>query len=137
MIHTNIQIDGVDKTGKDLILNYVNELSNHKYVIQSRGLISQIAYSKKFKRQYKYSFDDYKNTLFIYLVADPKDLQIRHHLTNEPRIDILSDIELFDRVVNEYSKKYSIFKFNTSIETPYEIALEIIKLAEQKEKQYV
>lgn len=137
MIHTNIQIDGVDKTGKDLILNYVNELSNHKYVIQSRGLISQIAYSKKFKRHYKYSFDDYKNTLFIYLVADPKDLQIRHRLTNEPRIDILSDIELFDNVVNEYSKKYSIFKFNTSIETPYEIALEIIKLAEQKEKQYV
>ena len=50
MIHINIQIDGIDKTGKDLILQYVTRLSNHKYVIQSRGLISQIAYSKIYNR---------------------------------------------------------------------------------------
>lgn len=136
MIHVNIQIDGVDKTGKDLILQYVNKLSNHKYVIQSRGLISQIVYSKIFNRGYEYDLNDYKNTLFIYLCADLKDLEIRHALTNEPKIDIESDMLEFNKVAKSFAEKgMSIYMFNSSWSTPYEIAKTIIKLAEKKESK--
>lgn len=135
MIHTNIQIDGVDKTGKDLILKYVVMLSNHKYVIQSRGLLSQMAYSKIYDRPYSYSFEDYPNTLFIYLTGELEDLTIRHKLTDEPKINIEKDMQAFEEIVS--TNKNLVHTFNTSKETPYNIAKQIIALAEEKEKHYV
>lgn len=137
MIHINIQIDGIDKTGKDLILQYVTRLSNHKYVIQSRGLISQIAYSKIYNRNYEYRLDNYKDTLFIYLYANEEDLKIRHTITNEPKIDIKSDLDVFNSIVNSINNILDIHSYNTSEMTPYAIAKCIINLAEEKEKNYV
>ena len=49
---TILEIDGQDKVGKDTVLRYIELLSNYKYVIKSRGILSQLVYNDKFNRQY-------------------------------------------------------------------------------------
>ena len=132
MINYRVQIDGVDKTGKDLILKYVTILSNHKYVIQARGLISQLAYSEIYKRQYEYDLNSFSNDIYILLTAEVEDLSIRHKLVNEPKIDIKNDVQIFEKVYNILkSKNFKIFKINTSKVTPYMAAKEIIEIVEE------
>lgn len=133
MINVNIQIDGVDKTGKDLISTYVAYLSNHKYVVYPRGLISQEAYSNIYERDYEYDINDYKNTVFIYLFAEVEDLKVRHKMTHEPKIDIERDLQMFNKVAKKYASK--VYSFNTSEMTAYHIAKCIIEIAEKKQKE--
>ena len=49
-----IEIDGIDKTGKDTLWHYIDYMSGRKYVINSRGIISQVAYSCLYDRKYTY-----------------------------------------------------------------------------------
>lgn len=135
MIKYNIQIDGVDKTGKDLLLNYITRLTNHKYVIQSRGLLSQIAYSIIYDRDYKYDISVYEHTIFIYLTANTNDLKVRHSITQEPKIDIERDLEVFNNVVEYYKNLLEIYTFDTSKEAPYSIAKKVINIIEAKENE--
>ena len=37
-----IVIEGVDKTGKDTLLKYIDMIGNHRYAIYTRGNISNI-----------------------------------------------------------------------------------------------
>lgn len=132
MINRRITVDGVDKTGKDLLVKYIVQLSNHKYVIQARGIISQIAYSKIYGRNYEYDLEPYKNDIIIYLVGDLEDLKIRHKITNEPKIDIERDIEIFNQTAKDlHHKGLTILRVNTSKFTPYEIAKNIVKYLEE------
>lgn len=132
MIKNRITIDGVDKTGKDLLVKYIVHLSNHKYVIQSRGIISQIAYSKIYGRDYEYNLTPYKNDIIFYLTGSIKDLEIRHKITNEPKIDIAKDMIVFNETATElYKKGLKVIKVDTSHHTPYENAKLIVKYLEE------
>ena len=136
MINKRIVIDGVDKTGKDLLLQYVVRLSNHKYVIQARGILTQIAYSKIYNRDYEYSLEPYKDDVIFYLKGNIEDLILRHKITNEPKIDIESDMKVFDEVANELRKKgIAIIELDTSHRTPYENAITIIETMKKSEKE--
>ena len=81
MIRTRVQIDGVDKTGKDMLVQYITRMSNHKYVIQARGIVSQIAYSKIYGRNYEYDLRNYENDVInagkiankIYVLTNTQD----------------------------------------------------------------
>ena len=128
MKYWEIEIDGTDRTGKDTLLQYLCYLSDYKYSINSRGILSQLVYTKKYNRDYTFDLSNFnKNKIIIWLYADEEDLKIRCKLTNEPNYDIINDTKLFNDVVNSLSNNYIIHKYNTSEITPYQIAKNIIK----------
>lgn len=127
---SRIEIEGVDKTGKDLLAGYIDRLSNRRYVVNARGLLSMMVYSDIYNRNYDYQkeLEDNKNTLVIYLKADIEDLQIRHKLSNEPKIDIERDMKVFDDYVEVFLEKgIRVLTFDTSKETPYSIAKAVLE----------
>lgn len=128
MKYWEIEIDGTDRTGKDTLLQYLCHLSDYKYSINSRGILSQLVYTNKYNRDYTFDLSNFnKNKIIIWLYGDEEDLKIRCKLTNEPNYDIINDTALFNDIVNSLSNDYIIFKYNTSEMTPYQIAKNIIK----------
>ena len=128
-----IEIDGIDKCGKDTIIQYINYLTNYKFSTNSRGILTQLAYNLKFNRNRIYNINHIGHDfLIVYLYADLEDLKIRHKITNEPKIDIKSDLKLFNETVNILKKDFDIISFNTSKLTPYQIAKKIINYMEKK-----
>ena len=134
-----LEVDGVDKTGKDLLTGYLALLSNHRFSINTRGIITQIAYSKKYNRHYEYNLESLsKNKIIILLSAEVEDLKIRCKLTHEDPFTIEEDLKLFDETANDLEKQgFYIIRINTSKMTPYEAAKTIISCVNLKEMSYV
>lgn len=129
----NIELDGIDKCGKDSVRPYVFYLEPGKYLCRARGLISQIAYAKLYKRNIEWDGADYaKNTLFVLLEVDKQDWEIRCKLTNEPNTGFTYEemTQAFKLALYELKERFDvpenhILVFNTSKYTPYAIADEI------------
>lgn len=129
----NIELDGIDKCGKDSVRPYVFYLEPGKYLCRARGLISQIAYAKLYKRDIKWDGADYaKNTLFVLLEVDKQDWEIRCKLTNEQSTGFTYEemTQAFKLALYELKERFNvpenqILVFNTSEYTPYTIADEI------------
>lgn len=129
----NIELDGIDKCGKDSVRPYVFYLEPGKYLCRARGLISQIAYAKLYKRNIEWDGTDYaKNTLFVLLEVDKQDWEIRCKLTNEPNTGFTYEemTQAFKLALYELKERFDvpenhILVFNTSEYTPYAIADEI------------
>lgn len=135
---TRIEIEGVDKTGKDLLAGYIDRLSNRRYIVHARGLLSMMVYSDIYDRGYDYSkeLEDSKNVLVIYLSANKEDLEIRHKLSNEPKIDIERDMKVFEDYVKVLKEKgIEVYTYNTSYHTPYEIAKKVITYLEEENEK--
>lgn len=129
-----IEIDGVDKTGKDLISSYVDKMSNHRYVVGPRGILSMITYNEIYNRGYDYTkeLEHSRNNLIVYLYAEKEDLEIRHKLSREPKIDIERDLLMFGSKAKELDDKgFNVLYFNTSKSTPYVIAKQILEYMEE------
>lgn len=133
MIDT-IFIDGIDKTGKDLICKYCDLLDKRKYSFISRGILSNIAYSKIYHREYNYLFHHNSNELQVFLTVNYQDWKIRCKINDEPKIDFKNNNKIFNDTILEYENKTGdkVLKFCSSEMTPYKIALEIIKYIEIK-----
>ncbi|HOY90892.1 MAG TPA: hypothetical protein PK891_04175, partial [Bacteroidales bacterium] len=84
-----IEIEGIDKTGKDLIKAYITQLSNYKYIVQSRGLLSNMVYAEKYSRDYDYTL--MYRPIVVYLDVDEEDRHVRCLISNEPPINAESD----------------------------------------------
>lgn len=128
-----IEIDGVDKVGKDLIAGYVDRLGNRRYVVHARGLLSMISYNEIYERNYDYSQEiaNNKDTLIVHIMADEKDLEIRHKLSNEPKIDIRRDLIVFQKNADYLKEKgLQVMEFDSTCHTPFEIALDILDYVE-------
>lgn len=129
----NIELDGIDKCGKDSVRPYVFYLEPGKYLCRTRGLISQIAYAKLYKRGIEWDGTDYaKNTIFVLLEVDKQDWEIRCKLTNEPNTGFTYEemTQAFKLALYELKERFDvpenqILVFNTSEYTPYTIADEI------------
>lgn len=129
----NIELDGIDKCGKDSVRPYVFYLEPGKYLCRARGLISQIAYAKLYKRDIEWDGTDYaKNTLFVLLEVNKHDWEIRCKLTNEPNTGFTYEemTQAFKLALYELKERFDvpenhILVFNTSEYTPYAIADEI------------
>lgn len=129
----NIELDGIDKCGKDSVRPYVFYLEPGKYLCRARGLISQIAYAKLYKRNINWDAIDYvKNTLFVLLEVDKQDWEIRCKLTNEPNTGFTYDemTQAFEFALYALEKRFNvpenqILVLNTSMYTPYTIASKI------------
>lgn len=129
-----IIVEGVDKTGKDLICKYLIRLSNFKYEVHSRGVISNEVYDILYAREgYERVLD--KDTMYVLLDADKDDLDIRFKITNEPEIKNLNTHRIlfktiFDRMMIDNEHDYHL-EFNTSRLTPYMIAKKILRDVEE------
>ena len=129
----NIELDGIDKCGKDSVRPYVFYLEPGKYLCRARGLISQIAYAKLYKRNIEWDGTDYaKNTLFVLLEVNKHDWEIRCKLMNEPNTGFTYEemTQAFKLALYELKERFDvpenhILMFNTSEYTPYVIADEI------------
>lgn len=128
-----IFLDGIDKTGKDIIANYVDRLSNRKYIVKPRGIVSMIVYSKIFNREYEYDIKE-EDVVNVLLMVEKDDWEIRCKLTNEELIDYETHSKCFIKEFNSLDCVHKL-AFNTSKETPYSIAKEIIKYMEKINKE--
>lgn len=124
--HT-IYLDGIDKTGKDTIAQYVIKLCNYKYIVNCRGIITQIAYNNLYNRDCCYSLDGQQNILNVLLTVDEDDWNIRCKLTNEPKIDYSTHNKIFQDVYDTLNlQNLPTLSLNTSKMSPYQIALHIV-----------
>lgn len=125
-----IEIEGIDKTGKDLVKAYITLLSDYKYIVQSRGLLSNMVYAEKYGRDYDYSL--IYRPIIVYLDVDEEDRRVRCVLTNEPNIDADADKRLFNKYKTKLRKSgITIYEFNTTHQTPYQIATQVLELIEK------
>lgn len=139
----NIELDGIDKCGKDSIKPYLFYLEPGKYLCRSRGLISQIAFAKLYKRDFDWDAIDYvKNTIFVLLNVVEKDWKIRCKITDEPELPFTYNemINAFQDAANEIYKRFNlkhfqILRFNTSLCSPYQIASDVITIVNQINKE--
>lgn len=134
----NVEFDGIDKCGKDSVKPYLFYLEPGKYLSRARGLISQLAYARLYNRDIEFDAIDYaKNTLFVLLVVDKQDWEIRCKLTNEPDTGFS-----FEEMQNAFRHSISklhfdfgvplerIMIFNTSHVTPFEISKKVCERLE-------
>jgi hypothetical protein len=89
-------LEGIDKTGKDLIARYIHHVGGKRYLVQVRGPVSMRAYSKKDNRDYEYDASQFKNALHILLTATKLDWELRCKLSNEAPITYRYDTMLFE-----------------------------------------
>lgn len=124
-----IEVEGIDKCGKDLIEKYIYTLSNNRYIVHVRGLLSSMVYSEKFNRDYDYEIV-YK-PIILYLDVNEEDRLVRCKLTKEPKIDADLDRSLFEKYLNQLTQEgFIIYRYNTSEMTPYQIAKDVINKLE-------
>lgn len=130
----NIEFDGIDKCGKDTVKSQIWYFAPGMYLPRARGLISQLAYTKLYKREVNYDIERgyVMNTLFVLLEVDKQDWEIRCKLTNEPNTGFTYEemTQAFDLALYELKVRFDvpenqILVFNTSAYTPYTIAEEI------------
>ena len=121
-----IYLEGIDKTGKDTICNYIVKLSNGKYVVNGRGLLTLIAYDKIFNRGFSYDFELQKYVLNVFLNVNKEDWEIRCKMTNEPVINYQEHMNAFEYAKNLIKPYTNLLEYNTSILTPYSIAKNIV-----------
>lgn len=128
-----IELDGPDKVGKSILKKYIIELNYGRYSIHDRGYMSQVAYAKKFNREYEYEPD--KNHVYILLTCDKKDHDIRCKLNDEPHIDYKNDLALFIQIYERLREaNYKVNTFNTSSYSLYELSKNILNYVDKLNK---
>lgn len=123
-----VEIEGIDRTGKDTLMRYIDYMSNRTMVVKTRGLMSNIAYADLYNRflstQYvNQLLEANKETLIVYLTADKEDWEVRMKIAGHEHLDFAKNEMAF-----EYAKRVIrganilFFEFNTTKQTPYQIA---------------
>lgn len=135
-----ICLEGIDKTCKDLIMAITMKLTNFKYSYTSRGLVSMLAYANMYNRDYEYSEDAIKHTLYVHLTADKTDWECRCKVANETPIDYDKNVKVFNDTFDYLAKKHKDFKYivcNTSETSVYNITKTIIATIEKLNNEAV
>lgn len=135
-MYTNICIEGIDKSGKNIVAEYIKRLSCHKYTVFDRGVMSEVTYSEMFGRNQTFDLEPYKRFIFVSLLVDKEDWEIRCKMTNEPKIDYNENAAAFKKTATWFKNNgYFVLEFNTSKKTPYKIATEVIQFMEELNKE--
>jgi len=133
-----VEFDGIDKCGKDTLVQTMFKVFPNYCAYQARGLQSQIAYSHLYDRPWSYPVTDgYKeNALFVYLDVEKEDWLQRLKDSNEIEnnknrsdVDFVEDYErhrgAFEyawELMNDPVYTSHFMKINTSEYSPVEIA---------------
>ena len=125
-----IEIEGHDKTGKDTIAKYIEQLGGYKYTLNVRGVLTQLVYNDKFNRNNEYMMT-YK-PLIVLLSTQPEDVEIRCRMTKEPKINVVKDTLVYEKYAKylEETGYAVVWRYNTSEMTPYQIGKDIVKRLE-------
>ena len=127
--YNTVVLDGIDKTGKDLISHYVFELSEKRYLCYARGLMSMIVYNDLFNRPYLYECEKQTGVLNVLLTVRYDDWKIRCKVTNEPSLDFEAHTKAFEKARLELVDAGQLVPvFDTSEYSPYQIAEMIVKI---------
>lgn len=124
-----IVIDGIDKTGKDLVKSYIWYVGKKRYLCYARGILSEVAYAHLYNREVEYfvSKASEERIVNVMLIADKEDWEVRCKTTNEPALDYEKQVEAFDYAKTALTGKLEHFiEINTSIHTPYQTAKIIV-----------
>jgi len=128
---TNVCVEGIDKSGKGLVAEYIKRLSNHKYTVFDRGVVSEITYSRMFNRNQEFDLEPYKRFLFVHLKVEKDDWKIRCKVNNEPDIDFDSNSNEFNKTIQWFKdNSFYVTEYNTSKKTPWQIAKNVIETLE-------
>lgn len=128
LVYDTITLEGIDKTGKNLICDYISAL-DRKYILANRGLASYQAYNIIYGRPItEYNVSAHKHSVIVYLTVDKEDWKIRCGVTKEPAIDFEYHSKIFLKTIdNLWKAGFHVIKINTSEDTPYEAAKKILK----------
>lgn len=139
--HT-VVFEGIDKTGKDQLARYVDEICGHWLCLPRRGVVSNRAYAYLYNRPVPvYDLKQHENEVYVLLRCDKEDWKIRCKLTHEPVIDYRSNADAFEKAWGEFKGErlntpWLNLEFDTSSMTPYQIASAIVKhLVELNEEE--
>lgn len=132
MRYFQIFLDGIDKTGKDLIRSYIFYLGKGRYICVARGIASMRVYSQLYDRPYLYDDASQQNVMNVLLTVDKEDWVIRCKTSNEPLTDYDKETQMFNEVFDDLERKgYNVLRYNTSTFTPYTIAKMIVNHMEK------
>lgn len=132
MKYYQIVLDGIDKTGKDLIRSYIFYLGQGRYICIARGLASMRVYSKLYKRNYQYDEESQKYTVNVLLTVDKDDWTVRCKHVNESLTNYERETQMFNEAFEEMRKQgLKTLGYNTSHRTPYDIAKSILEYMEK------
>lgn len=133
----SIEIEGMDKTGKDTLAKYISLMTNYAFTINVRGILTQLVYNDKFERNNTYVLP-YK-PFVIFLDVDNTDHAVRCNIAKEPKININKDREVYYKYIKKFNEiGINVFIYNTSEMTPYMIAKDVIsKLNEINIDDYI
>lgn len=124
----HIVLDGIDKTGKDLIRSYIYYLGNAKYICTARGFTSMVAYSNLYNRPHTYDVSTQTHILNVLLTVEKEDWIVRCNHTKETQIDYEEHTKAFEDAFKILEKNYMhTLRFNTTHQTPYVIAKLILQ----------
>lgn len=136
LTHYTIYFEGIDKSGKDLVASYVIQLSKYKYIVNCRGVITQIAYDKLYNRNCEYDLSNQENTINVLLYVDKDDWEIRCKLTTEPKISYEDNVAAFEYAKKIVKGKIILLEYNTSKMTPYQIAKDVVDIVNSIEVEH-
>lgn len=96
-----------------------------------------VVYSNLENRGYNYDMSTQKNIINVLLTADKEDWLIRCKNTGEKIIDYETHTAEFNKVFNDLQNAgYKVLQYNTSKMTPYQIAKDIVDIANSIEVEH-
>jgi len=137
-----INIEGLDRSGKDTLVSYIHRQTNFKYVLHPRSVLTNLVYNKMFSRPYVYDLEQYRDQVFVILDTDFEDWIVRCRNTGEKPNEGSATLEdqyhrdssAFEEQINFLIKEgFKVIRFNTSIQTPYMIAKQVVAYMESLE----
>lgn len=129
MKYYTVSLDGIDKVGKSTLVKYLAKMSNYTLNILDRGPITNIVWNEIQKRDVQYDLNMWKTTLFVRLVAEEADWNIRCAINNEPPMPLeFKDMNSrYDEVFADFREHgFKTLEYNTTRYTPFQIASMII-----------
>jgi len=130
MKYYTVILEGIDKTGKDQLARYIDQICGHKYCLPRRGIVSNIAYAKLFGREIpEYELRQHDHELYVLLRAsDRDDWKLRCTLSGETPINYTENCDAFESTWKWFKENRDpklCLEFDTSLETPITIARKI------------
>lgn len=135
-----VVFEGIDKTGKDSLARYIDELCGHWMCLPRRGIVSNVAYANLYGRDVpEYDFSQHEHEVYVLLrCTDKTDWKMRCKLTHEPPIDYEKNVKAFEDAWAWFKDKRDdklCLEFDTSEMTPIQIAKEIVKHIQDLNKE--
>ena len=135
-----VEIEGLDRTGKDTLAGYIDYMSNRTMVVKTRGVLSNLVFGTVFDRhipekRIEQMIEGNMDTLIVFLTANLDDWKIRMKMSKHPEINDNDHTEAFTYWKNTLREKgIKILEYNTTDETPYRIAEKVMAIIEEENK---